>query len=140
MNSDDYAIIKTGSIHLKGDDVQERISKLKKTIALIIEVYQPDYFILEDVQFQNNAKIHKILSELLGVLENYYYENEKKYVVVSVNTWRSSYLNIKEKERTKAKKATIDFIKNEYNIEVDSDCADAIGLARYGCYFLNQTK
>ncbi len=56
MNSDDYAIIKTGSIHLKGDDVQERISKLKKTIALIIEVYQPDYFILKDVQFQNNAK------------------------------------------------------------------------------------
>ena len=59
MNSDDYAIIKKGSIHLKGDDVQERISKLKKTIALIIEVYQPDYFILEDVNSKTTLKFIK---------------------------------------------------------------------------------
>lgn len=38
------------------------------------------------------------------------------------------------------KKIIQHFTKNEYNIEVDSDCTDAIGLARYGCYFLNQSK
>lgn len=139
MNSEDYAIIKTGSIHLQGNNVQERIAKLKQTVNLIIENYRPDYFVLEDVQYQNNPKTHKILSELLGVLENYYYENTKNYLVVSVNTWRSGFLNIKEKNRTKAKQATIEYIKKEYDLEVDNDAADAIGLARYGCYFLNQS-
>lgn len=135
MNSENDAIIKAGVIHVKGNQLQEKISYLKDQIKQIIDEYKPDYFVLEDIQYQSNPKVYKTLAELLGVLENFYYENQKKYQVIPSSTWRTRYLGIKG-SRAEVKQEMIKYVYNKYNISVDNDTADAIGLAEYGCHLI----
>ena len=137
MDSKNDAIITAGTLQVTGEYIQEKISNLKQQIISLIDKYQPDYFILEDIQYQSNPKVYKTLAELLGVLENYYYETQKPYRVVPSSTWRTRYLGIKG-VRLEAKKATMDYVQKKYNICVDNDTADAIGLAEYGCHLLNK--
>lgn len=135
MDTENDAIIKAGKLRVVGEHIQEKISNLKQQIIFLIDEYQPDYFILEDIQYQSNPKVYKTLAELLGVLENFYYENQKPYKVIPSSTWRTRHLGIKG-SRNEVKKATIEYVQNKYKITVDSDTADAIGLAEYGCYLL----
>ena len=125
-------IVDVGVVHIKGNSVEEKISYLKHWVIEYAEKYKPNYFVLEDIQYQNNQRTYKVLAELLGVLSNVYHENEVNYIVVPPVTWKS-FFGIKGKARKEQKENTRKYIKDKFDIEVSEDEADAICIALYGC-------
>ena len=75
----------------------------------------------------NNVVTYRILSEILGVTEEYMVEKSMPYEIVSSNTWKSK-LEIKGKQRAEQKKNAQQYIINKYNKKVTQDEADAICL------------
>lgn len=109
---------------------EERLLKISDYLEeVIINEWDPDVLVFEDVQFQNNYNTYKKLAMLLGVLivnsMKYGIDNE----VISSNSWRQNYQI--SKDRTKAKEEAIQLVKTMYNIEVNDDVAEAILLGRY---------
>lgn len=117
-------------LNFSGPDFEERLLNISNYIEdVIIEEWDPDLIVYEDVQFQSNYNTYKKLSMLLGIL----LINSMKYgieaQVVSVNTWRNHYQI--GRDRKDAKKKAISLVKTMYDITVNDDVAEAILLGKY---------
>lgn len=109
-----------------------RLVKIKKTVEVIINNWQPDFIVMEDIQQQHGAvTTYKILAMLLGILEVLCSENDIQYEVVSPNVWRK-FAGTCGKTRTEEKKLSVAVVKDKYNIAVTDDVAEAILIGRYG--------
>lgn len=113
-------------------DKVERHSQIKKGINFLIKATKCEVISIEDIQQQINPQTFKTLAELKGVVENLIYEKEFLYFVVSPSEWRSG-IGIKGRKREEIKTNAIQFIRDNYDIELDndSDCAEAICMATY---------
>lgn len=131
-SQNEHNVVDAGVVHIKGDSVDEKISYLKHWVVEYADKYNPDCFILEDIQYQNNQRTYKVLAELLGVLSNVYHENEVNYRIVPPVTWKSKF-NIKGRARKEQKENTIKYVKERFGLDVTNDEADAICIAMYGC-------
>jgi len=103
----------------------EKVNEIKKWYEKKIIETKAEIFALEDVQYQKNARVHKELSQLLGVLENYLIEKQYFYQVIPNKEWKST-CGIKGKKRKEQKANAQKFCKNKFGIEVEEDIADAI--------------
>lgn len=133
---DETELIVYGTHTSDGDRNTERIAKTKQWFASLIQLYQPDEIILEDIQLQNingteNVLVYKKLAHLQGVLKNYCYEQNLKYKVVAPATWRA-YSEIKGKTRADKKRNAQLKVKRFFDVSVSQDEADAILIARWG--------
>lgn len=103
----------------------------------MIENFHPDLIILEDIQLQKFGQgeeavlTYKKLAQLQGVLCNYLYEENYNYKIVAPATWRAA-AEIKGKTRTDKKKNAQLKIKEQYDVKVTQDEADAILIAAWG--------
>jgi len=117
----------------KDDTYETKIHNIKQWFKNIIKVENIAIVVLEDVFMGFNADGFKKLSKLLGVLENYCYENEILQMTIKPVQWRK--IGIKGRKRSEQKESTIAFIKNKFHIDVLEDEADAIAM---GYYFVNK--
>lgn len=92
---------------------------------------------LEDVTQQFNPQVFKLLSKLLGVIENMLYENNILYDVISPGTWRKA-CKVKGRKRVEQKENTRVWVKNKYDFDVTEDECDAIGIGY--CMYKNLQK
>lgn len=136
-------LITYGLIEVNNRNTMNRISKIKKMINSIykeIESIANITIIFEDIQYQekikegisfesssknNNVLTFKILAWLQGVLMNWSYENNIPYSSMFSSTWKS-FCKIKGETSSTQKQNAINFVKENFNIEVSSDVADAI--------------
>jgi Holliday junction resolvasome RuvABC endonuclease subunit len=127
----DNELIDYGTFDMN-DEVYEPeiISQIKKWLEKMINTYKPEdsqIFIisLEDVQMQQNAQTFKFLSKLLGVLENFLYENDMDYAILPPGTWRNTF-KFKGRKREVLKPQAQKYVTNTFGINVTEDEADAI--------------
>ena len=134
---DGEKLIKYGKWTSNGRDSTERISQTKYWVASMVENWNPDQIILEDIQLQKFGDqgeavvTYKKLAHLQGVLINYFYEKRISVSIVPPATWRS-FSQIKGRSRSDQKKNAQLKIKNLYDISVTQDEADAILIGRWG--------
>jgi len=130
---EDCVPIKKGSIDFsKCKSSVEKISQCRKAIKLLIKMTQPEIIAIEDIQAQVNQQTFKILAELKGAIENLIYDEEFLYFVLSPSEWRSIIgLKPKSRKREDCKKAAIEFVKDNFDIELDDDedCVESICIA-----------
>lgn len=120
-----------------------RFIRLRDWLSDMIDQWQPDCVLLEDIQLQEeertsmvkNSNTFKILAENLGVLEAMLTERGQKYEVIHTSTWRHSE-QITGRNRDERKKQGQARISKCYNIEVTDDVSDAILIGRH--YILNK--
>jgi Holliday junction resolvasome RuvABC endonuclease subunit len=113
----------------------KKYNEIKLQVGELIDLYKPDIVAIEDCQLQRNPKVFKSLAILQGVLRDYFYENDVKYEVVPVKTWRST-CGIKSGKREKQKADAISFVQKMFNIEGDiDDIAESICIG----YHMSQT-
>ena len=105
----------------------KKISEIKSFVWNIIQENKPLIVGLEDTQLQSNVEVFQKLTKLLGVLENQLFENNIEFYTVEPSAWRKT-CNIKGKKREEQKENAIKFVKENFGLDVDSDCADAICL------------
>lgn len=121
------------SLYTFSGDTVSRLVKIKKFIQeIVIDAWQPNYIVMEDIQQQHGAVItYKILAMLLGIIEVACAENEIPYEVVSPNVWRK-YAGTCGKNRKEEKMLSVAVVKEKYNINVSDDVAEAILIGQYG--------
>ena len=121
------------SLYTFTGDAISCLVKIKKFVKeIVIDAWQPDYIIMEDIQQQHGAVItFKILAMLLGVIEVTCAENEIPYEVVSPNVWRK-YAGTCGKDRKQEKLLSMAVVKEKYGITVTDDVAEAILIGQYG--------
>ncbi|MGL4571715.1 MAG: crossover junction endodeoxyribonuclease RuvC [Clostridium sp.] len=123
----------------KEQKVEERITNVKEFVKRLINTYDVDYVILEDIQAQRNVMTFKSLSSLQGNLKNYLYNNGIPYAILKPSEWRKE-LGIKGRERKVQKQNTQDYIKRIYRIDVTEDEADSAGLGLSGVRLMKKGK
>lgn len=123
-----------GKIDLKTEDIGQRLVQFRNSIINLLDKYNPDEVVFEDIQLQNNVgnniQTFKILAEVYGILLQLLTERRIKNSSILSTSWKST-LNIKGRSRPEQKKNAQIYVKENYNIDVIQDIADAacIGAA-----------
>lgn len=137
---DDNELISYGSQTSHGANNTENIAKTKWWAVSMIEKWNPDLVVIEDIQLQTYKKTadeavdavvtYKKLAYLQGVLINYFFENNIPYKIVSPAKWKS-FSQIKGNKRTDQKRNAQLKVKSLYDINVSQDESDAILIGRW---------
>ena len=105
-------------------------------IECIIEKYQPDFIVFENVQFQKNYGTFQHLSQLQGIIMALLFEKNIGFQIIEPTAWKS-VAGVKGRKRTEQKSSAIQIVKDKYNLEVSEDEADAILI---GFWAINKLK
>jgi Holliday junction resolvasome RuvABC endonuclease subunit len=135
---DEFKLIQYDVVDFSNQKTWElRIHKIKEFINTLCKQYQPELISLEDTQMQGGNKLtYGKLCGLKYLIIDYCIENNIPYVVVHSKSWKS-YCQIDKCDRSKDKEASINFVKNKFNIEVSDDVSDAVCQ---GFYVINNIK
>ena len=132
-----YSIFKDGNpvvvshFTAKGTDLGSRLEQLRNKIIELINEYEIDEVVFEDIQLQNdNIKTYKILAEVIGVLEETLIEMHIPYEIIPPIVWKAG-VKIAGKGRAEEKKLAQKYVLNNYNYSVTEDEADAICIGKY---------
>jgi len=126
------------SLYTFSGNVNSRLVQIRKFVRdIVIKQWQPDYIVMEDIQYQYGAVLtYKILAMLLGILEVECTDAGIQYEVVSPNVWRK-YAGTAGKTRLQEKQLSVGVVKEKYGVRVNDDVAEAILIGRYGAKMHN---
>jgi len=108
----------------------ERMHEMYFLIKELIRTQNPNYVVVEHVQYQNNQKTYNQLSQLQGVIFSILFERNLGFTLIEPTAWKK-FCNIQGRKRVEQKASTIQMVKDEYNLEVPEDIADSIGIGRW---------
>lgn len=109
-----------------------RLCKIDQFVRdVVIKKWEPDFIVMEDIQYQNGIMTYKILAMLLGVVQTACTVASMPFECVSPNVWRK-YAGTCGKNRQEEKKLSVALVKEKYGINVSDDVAEAILIGRYG--------
>lgn len=128
---DDNKLVSYGKYIVKKDDTSDRILEMGDWLTNLLDKWEPNTIILEDIQQQNNVSTFKVLAKLQGVLEYISKKSGIEYYIISPSTWKSN-AGVKGKSRTDQKKSAQLIVQQLYNIQATQDESDAILLGKYG--------
>lgn len=126
---EDGELVDYGKINAIQTDLGDRLVYIKKEINNLIDTFNIDEVIMEDIQMQNNVvnnvQTFKALAEVFGVIYENLTEREIPVSAVLSTVWKST-LGIKGRDRAAQKRAAQDYIKNKYAITPTQDECDSI--------------
>lgn len=108
----------------------ERMKEQYDLMKKLIKKIKPDFVVLEEVQYQNNFNTYHQLSQLQGVILSILFERNLPFVFIEPTAWKS-FCKIKGRKRVEQKANTIQMVKDEFNLNVSEDEADAIGIGKW---------
>ena len=133
---DDGKIVKVSHFECTGD-LGDRLVKLRNKVIILIEEYDIEEIVFEDIQLQDvngnketGIKTFKVLAEVYGVIHQLLDEKKIPYQVVPSVTWKST-LGIKGKNRQEQKKNAQLWVINTYNQKPTQDECDAICIGEH---------
>ena len=129
---DNEELVTYGIFETQYEDEIARDHEVKVWLISMIHNWEPDYIGIEGIQYQQQMGVttFETLARLQGILMDLCYEMEYKYNICPTNTWRHFY-GVKGRSRVDKKRSTQILIKEWYDISVNEDVADAIGIGRY---------
>lgn len=140
-----YAVFQEGQLVASGtftyadDDFSLRLVQIRAKVISLVEQYNINKILLEDIQLQgqtNNVTTYKALAEVLGVLEELSRELNIPHELIHSQTWKST-LDIKGRDRATQKRNAQAFVAATYNKKVSQDESDAICI---GTHYVNSKK
>jgi Holliday junction resolvasome RuvABC endonuclease subunit len=138
---EDGKLLKYNKINLTDYDLADKLVLLRKQIANLIQEWNIDEVIIEDIQLQgnvtNNVKTFKVLAEVFGVIYELVNEMNIKNSAVLASEWKST-LKIKGRDRTAQKRAAQQYVIDNYNIKPTQDECDAICIGAH--YYLKDKQ
>lgn len=124
-------LLEKGCISETGKTALDRIPKILKSLKNILDEYNPDKVIIEDVlpeDVNHNQNVFKSLTYLQGFVVVELNERKIPYEFVTASHWRKNcgIRTGRGIKRDTLKTADVNFVKEKYNITVNDDIADAI--------------
>ncbi|MBD9054348.1 MAG: hypothetical protein EGR23_12335 [Holdemanella biformis] len=112
--------------------IEQRLNAIIQELNELYNKFEFAEIAFEDIQYQNNAETYKKLAFVQATIIIWCYSNDIKFSILSPSHWRSilkrEYGISFGKKRTEQKKASVEFIKDKFNIEPTEDEADSICL------------
>lgn len=105
----------------------KRLGLMVKKLLMYIEQLNPDIIVIEkDVVF-GNMKVIDMLMKIIGAVYGFCLKNEITYYEFAPSEWRK-YVKLQAfgRKRTEFKQASIKYVKDNFDKEVNDDEADAI--------------
>ena len=112
------------------EDLGERLVFIKNKVAELIEKYNIDQVVMEDIQQQENVQTFKVLAEVFGVIYEYLTEIKIPNTSVLACEWRKT-LKIPGYKRAEQKRNTQAWVANEYGVKATQDECDAIAIGTH---------
>lgn len=112
-------------------DTDKRSFEMAKELWRVIKKYKPDHLILEDTQQQNgNVKTVIILARLAGMVLGYAEAHNVETHIVLPSKWRAalSYKQGAKVKRQELKQQSIDYVKENYDLELSEDECEAVAI------------
>lgn len=110
-----------------------RLGEIFVKLTCLYHDYEFDKIIFEDIQEQHkNVVTFKHLAYVQAAVLLWCYWNEVQYEILAPSSWRKILGGKFGRKREEQKQHAIDLVKDCYDIEVDSDTADAICIGRAG--------
>ena len=136
---EDEKLIKCGHFTFEDEDIGERLYKIRNYVDNLINEYDIEEVIFEDIQMQanvvNNVATFKTLAEVIGVISELLVERKIKYSAVLASVWKSA-LGIKGAKRPEQKKNAQAYVMTTYGLKPTQDEADAVCI---GTYLVNKS-
>lgn len=134
---EDQQLIKYGKFDATKATVGDRLVAVRAEIQRIINEYNIDEAVIEDIQEQNgNVTTFKVLAEVYGVLEELFTELKIPYQTVFASSWKST-CGIKGRTRPEQKRNAQLYVVTNYNLKLTQDECDAICI---GVHAIKQKK
>lgn len=128
---DNDKLVSYGKYTTKSSETSDRILEMGDWLTNLLQQWEPDTIILEDIQQQSNVSTFKVLAKLQGVLEYVSKKAKAEYYIVSPASWKSN-AGVKGRSRVDQKKSAQLIVGQLYNIQATQDESDAILLGKYG--------
>lgn len=132
-------LVASGVFTFDDEDFSLRLVKIRNKVISLVEQYNINKILLEDIQLQgqtNNVTTYKALAEVLGVLEELSRERNIPHELVHSQSWKST-LGIRGRDRATQKRNAQAFVSETYNIKVSQDQSDAICI---GTHYVRSNK
>lgn len=139
---DDGKYVRHGMIDLhKHKDGITRFTEMCLSIRDVIQKYQPDQVVVEDVMYMKSAQALIVLARLQGVILGYCHILQIPVTIYLPTQWRK-VLGFKQGRVTREnlKQQAIDLIRETYNLSVETDEADALCIALAHLKILEDNK
>lgn len=134
---DDGKLVTYGKFTADQTDVGDRLHFIRTRISWLIDDYDIDEVVFEDIQLQgnvaNNVATFKALAEVFGVLYELFVMLKIPRTAVLSTVWKST-LGIKGKDRAAQKKAAQAWVEKTYGVKPTQDECDAICI---GAHYVN---
>lgn len=138
---DDDKLVAYGKFTADHSDVGDRLHFIRMRVSWLIDDYDIDEVVFEDIQLQgnvaNNVATFKALAEVFGVLYELFVMLKMPRTAVLSTVWKST-LGIKGKDRAAQKKAAQAWVEKTYGIKPTQDECDAICIGAH--YINNKTE
>lgn len=127
----DNKLVDYGAITQKSKNVLERVNNIINEIETLIDKYNPNDMVIENIQITMSAPTAKALMGLQFMIELLAYKKNIKCTSFRTAHWRKvmGFSNSPKLSRQQKKQETLDYVKNKYNVtENIDDIADAISI------------
>lgn len=135
-----WAVFEDGELYNYGKfsatqtDVGDRLHYIRKEVLSLINKFDIDEVVFEDIQLQgnvaNNVATFKALAEVFGVLHELFVELKLPRTAVLSTVWKST-LGIKGKDRAAQKRAAQEWVEKTYKVKPTQDECDAICIGAH---------
>ena len=134
---EDGKLVTFGKFTADHSEVGDRLHYIRGQVAKLIDTYDIDEVVFEDIQLQgnvaNNVQTFKALAEVFGVLYELFVQLKMPRTAVLSTVWKST-LGIKGKDRAAQKKAAQAWVETTYGVKPTQDECDAICI---GAHYVN---
>lgn len=121
------------------EETDVRISMMGKEMLHHLDDWSPAAVYIESPRGDGrNVELVRKLSEILGIVRGWCIRNNSYYEEIPPSVWRK-YCGLEQgkKKRAELKAASVEYVKEKYNVEVNDDVADSICIGdamvnRYG--------
>lgn len=137
---EDDTLITYGKIIVDDTDIGIRLTKIRNAVKKLVEDYNINEVVMEDIQLQNNVQNNvqtfKLLAEVFGVIYELITEMKIPASAVLASSWKST-LGIKGKTRPEQKRNAQIYVQEVYGKKPTQDECDAICI---GCHALKKSN
>lgn len=118
-------------------DLEKRMKEMCLSISTLLEYFNPNLILCEDVWLSANPNTAKTLARLGGAIYMWAILNNKDFNFLIPSNWRAIVgLKIGKVKREDLKKMAVQKVKADYGLDVTDDVAEAILIGASG--FIDQ--
>ena len=115
----------------KDKKMENRFESMSRGIWRALDKYRPNIIYIEETYMANNPQTSKILTRLQGVVYAWCFNNGCEFNTIRPTSWRKQlcFTQGKNVKRDQLKKQSIQYVLDNYGLEVTDDESDAICIA-----------